>query len=59
MRERLRSFDLVGSSITTVVDLLQRWIAPLNGEGVAMLLAVVLDICNCRFLRRKFSGRES
>ena len=39
--KRLRSSDLVGSSITAVVDLLLRWIAPLNGEGVAMLLAMV------------------
>ena len=45
--ERLRSSDLVGFSITAVVDLLQRWIVPLNGEGVAMLLAMVFHIRNC------------
>ena len=50
--------DLVGFSITAVVDLLQRWDAPLNGEGVATLLEAVLHICNCLLLCGKPSSKE-
>ena len=44
VRERLRSSDLVGFSITAAVDLLQGWMAPLNGEGATMLLAAQLPL---------------
>ena len=56
--ERLQSSDLIGCSITAVVDLLLRWIAPLDGEGVAMLLDMVLHIRNCLFFCGKPSSRE-
>ena len=52
----VESSDLVGSSIA--VDLLQRRDAPLNGEGAAVLLAVVLHIPNYLFLCGKHSSRE-
>ena len=46
-------------SITAVVDLVQRWDAPLNGEGVAILLPMVLDIHNCLFSCGNPNRRES
>lgn len=53
---RLRASGLVGSLIAAAADLLRRWDAPLNGKGVAMLLATVLQQL---LLERKHSSRKS
>ena len=50
---------MIGSSIAAVVDLLQRWNAVLDGEGIVMLLAVGLNIYNCIFLSGKLSSTKS
>ena len=56
--QRLRSSWLIQSSVTAVVDLLGLGDALLDGEGVSILAAVTLSICDGFLLGFKLGGRE-